>query len=439
MTVLGWTFFTFCVVTLSFAFMFRRYGKFWLISIPSTFMFIYTIFNVIGSPFLLKNLQLFEIKFIVAMNLGILMHLLGFILADHVFNFNFRKEMKCYLDKPKLDNWNVINKLIFVIIVLIVITISMIYLMKVPSIPLKDLFFSDNKVLEIAKSRELATTSFAGKYHRYSFFFRIILPFLSLASLAAAFQKKDFFWKTAFGFLFLFSVFMQIVDLQKSPVLFYLISVVFLYFILNKKVDFKKMFITILFFIIILIIMYSTIMGLSERGTGYVMQIIVRRLFISQTLGNYTAFRVIPIKQDFLFGLSFPNPAGIFPFEHFEVIKFIFNETYGYGRFIVGTAPTPYFIEFYMNFGYFAMIISMLLGAFLIQTIQIVLLRSKKSILNLGLYSILLVTIGKMGLTSIFDCMGLNFFFLLLFIRIFNLTINTVKGIRFENYSFSNE
>ena len=84
-----------------------------------------------------------------------------------------------------------------------------------------------------------------------------------------------------------------------------------------------------------------------------------------------------------------------------------------------------------MNFGYFAMLVSILIGAFILQITQIILIRSQKSVLNLGLYGILIVNFGKMGYTSIFDCFGLNFLMLFLVIIIYKISLKTLKGINF--------
>jgi len=432
MTPFGWIFITFTIVIMCFTFLFKRYGKFWLISIPATFMFIYTIFNVLGANYLCSHYQYHELKYIIAINLGVIIHTLGFVLTDHIFKFNFKTEMKEFINKPIINEKDRIYKLLFSCVILVIVIVTVIYLKMLDSIPIVELLNSSSKALELAKTREIATTTFAGKYHRYSFFFKMILPYFSLVAMAATYKNRDKFWKISFISLFVFTCFMLIVDIQKAPLLFYLISVIYLLYVLNKKVDVKKLIFVGMGFIVILIFMYLFIMGFAGRGMGVVFTKISMRLFIGQTKGVYTAFKVFPVHHDFLYGLSFPNPGGFFPYETFELIKYIFKEMYGYGRFIVGTAPTPYFVEFYVNFGYIAMIVSMLIGSFLIQLAQIIFIRSQKSIINLGLYAFLLISIGKLGLMSLLHTFGIKFFMLILFVGIYKITVNSARKINFE-------
>ena len=222
MTQFGWNFLTLAIVVMNFVFLFKRNGKFWLISIPAMFMFIYTIFNVLGANYLCSHYQSHELKYIIAINLGVIIHTIGFVLTDHIFKFNFRVEMKAFIDKPIIKEKDNIYKTIFALVVLIIIVVTIIYIRMLDSIPIVQLFKSSS-MIELAKAREMVTTTFTGKYHRYSFFFKMILPYFSLVALAAAYKNRDKFWKISFISLFFYTCFMLIIDIQKAPLLFYLL------------------------------------------------------------------------------------------------------------------------------------------------------------------------------------------------------------------------
>jgi len=107
-------------------------------------------------------------------------------------------------------------------------------------------------------------------------------------------------------------------------------------------------------------------------------------------------------------------------------------KSFGSGA-IVGTAPTTYFTEFYVNFGYFAMTVSMFIGAFLLQISQILLIRMKKSIISLGLYGYLLINLTRISNTSLFYSFGVTLLILILVIWLIIIIINSLKNIVFRN------
>lgn len=420
MTLIGWYFVTYSIIFASFWYNFKRNGKFWIVSIPAIFMLIYIVFNVIGAPSLIDINNNAHIKYIVALNLAVIIHTITYRLVDYVFHFNFKNDFNNFIHQPvSWDQNNYEVKLVFLLLLLITFIVSIVYLLQLNAIPLIDLIKNPGVSNVLAKSREVATTTFEGKYHRYSFFFKTLLPLLSLISISAAYKNKDIFWKIISIFTFAFTSFMLIADLQKAPILFFLISVFILSAILRKKIEIKKIILICLIFLIVLILMYQFIMGLVGRDTMEVVNTIGIRLFLSQTKGMLSAFEVFPHEHDFLYGASFPNPGHIFNYEQFSLPKYLFVKTYGTHRFIVGTAPTTYFTEFYVNFGYLAMIASMFIGAFLLQITQVILVRSPKNAMNLGLFVFLIIYLSKCALTSLFMSFGIMLIVLLfIFINI---------------------
>jgi len=82
-----------------------------------------------------------------------------------------------------------------------------------------------------------------------------------------------------------------------------------------------------------------------------------------------------------LMGSSLPNPAGIFPFEHFritiEVAKYIFSQDLFMG---VSSAPTVYWAEMYANFGVLGVIFSSMLVGICFFALSLVLQKLPMSI-----------------------------------------------------------
>jgi oligosaccharide repeat unit polymerase len=430
MTLFGWYFVTYSVIIASFWYNFKKNGKFWLVSIPATFMFIYVIFNVIGAPSLIDIDNDAHIKYIVALNLAIIIHTITYRLVDYVFHFNFKNDFNNFIHQPvSWDHNNCSVKFVFLLLLLTTFIISIIYLYKLNTIPLIELIRNPGVGTVLAKSREVATTTFEGKYHRYSFFFKILLPLLSLISISASYKNKDLFWRIISVLTLGFALFMLIADLQKAPIIFFLISVFLLFSILRKNIDIKKIILICIIFFIVIILMYLFIMGLVGRNMIEIVNTIGIRLFLSQTKGMLTAFEVFPQEHEFLYGVSFPNPGHIFNYEQFSLPKYLFVKTYGVHRLVVGTAPTTYFTEFYVNFGFIGMIASMFIGAFLLQVTQILIIRLSKNMISMGLLAFFALFLAKIALTSLFISYGIMFMILLLIIYSLIISINTIINI----------
>ncbi len=120
------------------------------------------------------------------------------------------------------------------------------------------------------------------------------------------------------------TIFMLVIDLQKAPILLFFISLLLFYFILKGEIEYKKIIIVALIICILLVFMYLFIMGLAGREGKSVLNIIMSRIFLAQTKGMQTAFKVFPKQHEFLNGTSFPNPGQIFHFKHFELSKYLY-------------------------------------------------------------------------------------------------------------------
>jgi hypothetical protein len=59
-------------------------------------------------------------------------------------------------------------------------------------------------------------------YHRYSLFFKDIIPFLSIMAFAQVLLTKKMVWKFIFLVSFVLVSFIMIMDIQKAPLVWYI-------------------------------------------------------------------------------------------------------------------------------------------------------------------------------------------------------------------------
>jgi oligosaccharide repeat unit polymerase len=418
------------IVIISFVYLMRRNGPWWIISIPGFYMVIYALFNVVGGPLLINDYSAANMKYIIALNLGMLIHVLVYSLTAHFYGFNFKKEMDAYVHRPIRSpiGPEILFRSYFIIALLICAGVSLQYLSRLPSIPLVEMIKHPSTRDLLAQSREAATTGFEGKYHRYQFFFGLFLPILTIIAFARFYVRRTGFWKWMFIFSTLFCIFMHFEDLQKSPVVFYLSSMVFTLLILWKKFSYKALTIFSLVMLGLLMLMYFFIMGIVYGGSSRLVEMITMRLFFAQTRGTMVMFQVIPGVHDFFYGTTFPNPGHLLPYEPFVLTKYIYYKMMGRG-IVEGTAPCTYYMDFYANFGYAAMIASMFIGAFIIQWMQIFFLRKPKTLILFATYCFLIIHTSRCAISSALVVFGVPTLFLFLCLYVLHLADTSSRSI----------
>ena len=166
---------------------------------------------------------------------------------------------------------------------------------------------------KLAKLRESSTTTFnVGKLHRYKYFMVQLLPFLVIISFLKSKLSSKKMWYSIFILLTLLTMYRCISDLQKKPVLDFIILLFLTNWIIRGKINWKQVGILISFLLIALGLMYYYIMGLSHHTFYVLIDAIFTRIFLGQTIPLAHYFSLFPDIHDFLYGASLPNPAGLF-------------------------------------------------------------------------------------------------------------------------------
>jgi oligosaccharide repeat unit polymerase len=401
--------------------MIRRSGAGWLISLPGFFMVIYIVFNVIGAPFLIREYDPANIKYLLALNLCLVIHTLVYSTTEYGFGFSHRREMSAFVSRPAInqDEDSIPYRSLFAVLFLITVVTAAMYVRNLPRVPLMELFSNPAVGAALASSRADATSNFVGKYWRYYAILKLLLPMISLLAMSLASYRKNRFWITAFLIVFAFCIFIQLIDLQKAPIVFYLLSVMVMRYLLHGRMRTRTLLLFGLVTLTLLVVMYVYIMGVTHGGVARIARGISLRLFLAQTLGTQEVFRLFPDIHPFLMGTSFPNPAHLMPYDVFELDKYVFSRAFGVGS-IEGTAPCTYYMEFYANFGFPAMIASMFVGAFLLQFTQILLIRMPKSALTTSFFGFLTVYASHAAIGSASTVFGTMFILLIIVLLCFH-------------------
>lgn len=264
-------------------------------------------------------------------------------------------------------------------------------------LPIEGLFGKGN---DFALMRSNATNNFSGKLFVVNLFTTVIPQYLLIISF---FKRGVLKWKYLFYFLFVFSVFVALSTLEKGPV----IKLLLLYLILKMynnetRLNWKTLVMYGFAVFGLLYTMYYLIMGFSDRHLSDFFAVVFHRIFVSQIASLYWYLQYVS-EFGLLWGKSFPNPAGILPFDSFPVAVRVV-EIYKPGvseSGVVGSMPTVFFGDWYVNFGYVGVVIGSYLFGLLIQLIDSYFLRKRSITLRMrALHVYLILFFTKYSATS---------------------------------------
>jgi len=287
-------------------------------------------------------------------SLTITLMLVGFVVGRKVFG-------KCnYIDLKSLSlNFESIIFPLF-ISTLISIIVLFIYLNQV-GFENVALFAAINLAQESSLTllRSNMGNSFSGKYHWYYLFMNQILKFCVLTYFAIFLLKRTRLYFFLFFVSFIFLILSVTMATEKGPIAYLLISLLLVFLIIKKDsfIPMKTILPTVLIMTIILVVFYIYFMGsqsMSEALFG-----VLSRTLTGQIQPAYHYLQFFPKHHDFLYGQSFTNPMGIFPFVSYNIPQEImswYNPEQNING-VVGSMPTIFWGELYANFGFFGVLI----------------------------------------------------------------------------------
>ena len=278
------------------------------------------------------------------------------------------------------------------------------FVSNIDSIPFFNKFFSDQLFgsMELYKQRNSTRM-----YPSGSIFMPIISALIPLASYVS-FSYVISYGKKIDKFFFIFfcivSIYMQVFDLSKARIFFYMISLIIVYQFSGNSINYRTYFIFFLFGVFGIGLTYVFFMGQILDGFAIkeILSIganaIFGRVFVGQIAGFYECLNVFPTDHPFL---GFSSTAR---YVH-EVFELEFNPDYGIILRVLmktneqiavsgmGHYTTFFMGEAYANFGYIGVIVAPWLVGVNVQIINIFFLRIKKSPLTISLYTSIILAL----------------------------------------------
>lgn len=280
------------------------------------------------------------------------------------------------------------------------VAVTMLYISKIATVPILAEIrgVSPN---QLALLRSQATNNFSGTLHYYRLFYQAVPTFLSYFAFAAFLNRRSLYNSIFFLGVFVFTCFTELMTTQKSPIVWYIVGLVIVYLIARRKaVNIRVIALVGILGTTVLVVLYQTIMGLSNRSLTDVLKAIASRAFTGQIAPAYFYLKMFPTDHPFLFFQSFPNPGGVFPWTNYRITVEVMNYINPGVNDVVRSAPTVFWGEMYANFGYGGIIVSSIIVGFVLYLLQFVLFKLDFNPIMIGLSTWLIMTMKDLTITN---------------------------------------
>jgi oligosaccharide repeat unit polymerase len=412
--------------------------NFFRISLPSTvilFMFTFAYIGILPLYFgWARTTGTCEEKLLITMvffgsSLSICGLLVGFMLSRSILNLRVEP---LRIKSPTLTKGDMLGLIITLFISSIILAV---YISKIDRIAL--FVALRDGITEAKVARSAMGNAFQEKYHWYRLFFREILSFVSFTFFSNWLLKKRKSSFFLFTLSFFFTSFAALMATEKAPFVWLIVGL-FLTFLITRRqgrVPVKSIVLLFSSMLAIVPIMYIFFMGSRDWQSG------ATSLFSRAFTGGITPasfyLEVFPAQKDFLLGQTFPNPGGILPFKPYRYTVELMNMRFPHLQEmgIVGSMPTAFWGEAYINFGWTGVfIIPVILGAW-IWIVAYAIGKMKDSPIKNGALVLSILhfkDISVSGFSGFFIDTGLISIFIILFfnIRLARLISATVRKLK---------
>ncbi len=409
------------------------------ISIPSILIIFLFLFQYLGLPILyfgLDEYRVYDVKeseivirIFLFTSLSITFFIFGIITSERLFGqlktFNFTKTISSY---PSLS----FLFLILIFLICVFFLIQYINIVGFENLVISSfLGLASENNLSINALRSSMTNSFDGNYHWYHLFIVEILFFITLSFLCYRYEKSTFF-----GNLFLIASisvcsFSFVMSGQKAPILDLIIGIALITILINRKgkINFNVAVKYGFFGFLIVIPLYFFFM--SSLSINDAISGVFSRTLTGTIEPIYYYLQYFPSEREFLLGATFPNPGGILPYEPVPITQELMVwRNPSQPSDVVGSLPTVFWVEAYINFGIVGILYVSFLIGFIAYLLNIILLRLDNNFLTLAFYVWIILFVKDLS-QSFFSDYLINIYFVFTSL-IFLLALFILGGGKFK-------
>lgn len=347
----------------------------------------------------------------------------GVIFVNMLLRFK-RSEIENYYTAPIIQEKRMRMRSIirYMVILSVAIGIVILYIFEVKTIPLFVMFQCKGDVISLDLLREeslkLLVSPFRYLYHLFRDF---VYPLMIIIALGYYLYSQKRAWLYLFLGTFIVGILYAAFSLAKfPPSSIILLTFIFLYLFYSGKVSKRIIMIGLVMFLAFPTTMI--LVGQPEKTIPSVVITIVERIFLAPANVLYYYYEVVPEQVNFLYGQTMGKLTWLIGLDYFDISNYVAQYINPAQPIKSGSANAAFIGDLYANFSMLGVLLGgVLIGAFM-QLIQIhLLIRQKKTVLNVAAYAFLMyefMLLNILPLTSVIIFSGMPILLILMILYI---------------------
>ena len=326
----------------------------------------------------------------------------GWWLADSWARFQ-REEIDLFFELPVQAGATdrvLFRRLWLFLLVCMGLTVA--YMREVGTIPLFYMLRNPGELFQAALLRE---ESFKLLNSRLIYFYSLVrgllYPFLILVALGAYLRFRERKWLFSLVIALSGGVFFASLSLAKAPVaMIFLLGGIFLYFYNHGSVSRKAIILTLV--LLLVFPLFVVIYGSSSAAVGPLVAVadVANRLFFIPAQVVYYYFEFFPNQVNYLHGRSIDKFARLIGEKPFDTTNAVGDYAMYQGIESV-SANGAFICDMNADFGMWGVLLGGIAAGVVMQAVQILILRRRKTVVTLACFSFLTVAFWFLNSTSL--------------------------------------
>jgi oligosaccharide repeat unit polymerase len=309
----------------------------------------------------------------------------GILLANWMLGFR-ESGIRQYFDTPVQEE--AVSPLAFAVFFGCAVVMVLFYLSDLRTIPVIELLRDPGDYQYLADIRE---ESFSGLSSPLLYFYSVlreaIFPFLVAVALGSYLHRRRVVWAFLLASSFTVAILFASISTARGPVAtIFLVLCVFYYVFRSGKIS--RRWIVGAPILVLAFPFAVNILKSSNTGLWDSLQNLVIRLFYGPAYVAYVYFEVVPMEVGFQHGATIGKLSWLLGMRHFNMGLYVLLHIYPDAP-LSGGAGGAFFADFYANWGMPGVLLSGLLLGFVLQAVQIFIMRRRKTVASLAAYAFL--------------------------------------------------
>lgn len=291
-----------------------------------------------------------------------------------------------------------LDKHIYMMLIFLVFFFTFFYLAQLDNIALFQAMIGAEDVEKIRSEMGNANQS----SHWIRLFISVICVFLGYVSIVLIKHIRGAAYKISNIFIQAVVFFLLVIDTSKFAIVQYFIGILALEYFGGEKNISRKLIQFSLIGLVGIFGMYYIFASLENFGS--IIQAASSRMVTGSIAPSYFYLEYIEQTGKYFLGTTFPNPGNILPFQSVSVSVFIRDWWFGYSDDgIVGSSPTTFWAEAFVNFGIIGIVFSSFYIGCLIRLLDFMISKFSDRIIvraSYGWFSAFLFTANISGISE---------------------------------------